>query len=84
MPEDAVPVNLTLRPDLLARLDEAALREDLPREEIVRQAIARYLDDLEYEALVDEGLALAVNQAMADPASSETTPLEEFLRERNL
>ena len=34
-----------------------------------------------YEQLVDEGLALSVAERMADPANSDTRPLEEVLRE---
>lgn len=37
-----------------------------------------------YEELVDEGLAIAVEEAMSDPANQERKPLEEFLRERGL
>ena len=79
-----VSVNVSFEPGLLEELDAAVARVGKTRSEFIRDLVAMHLQEAEYEALVDEGLALAVEEALADPANHEGVPLEEFLRERGL
>jgi len=73
-----VSVNVCLDLGLLARLDAAAEREGASRSELLRQLLSRALEDkeAEAEALVDEGLALAMDEAAADPTNQERIPWE--------
>ena len=71
-----VTVNVCLDLSLLARLDAAAQRTGSSRSALLRRILEQGLADeeAESEALVDAGLALAMDEAAADPANQERIP----------
>ncbi|MBM3473847.1 MAG: ribbon-helix-helix protein, CopG family [Armatimonadetes bacterium] len=73
-----VTVNVCLDLGLLAKLDAAAERVGSSRSALLRQILEQGLaaEDADSEALVDEGLAMAMNEAAADPANRERIPWE--------
>jgi len=74
-----VTVNVCLDLGLLARLDAAAERAGASRSALLRRILEQGLaeEDARSEALVDEGLAIAMNEAAADPANRERVPWDQ-------
>ena len=82
-------VNLRLPAALLERAEalaeaaasapELAILPNVTRSDILRLCLLRGVEALEseYEAVVDEGLAEAVRERMADPENQELIPLSE-------
>ena len=73
-----VSVNVCLDLGLLARLDAAAEQAGTSRSELLRRIVSHALEGRgpDAEALVDEGLAAAMDEAAADPANRERIPWE--------
>jgi metal-responsive CopG/Arc/MetJ family transcriptional regulator len=73
-----VTVNVCLDLGLLAKLDAAAQRAGSSRSGLLRRILEQGLagEEGESEALVDEGLAMAMDEAAVDPANRERIPWE--------
>jgi metal-responsive CopG/Arc/MetJ family transcriptional regulator len=63
-----VPVNTTMDPRLLADVDARAAELEMPRSEVIRQALRLWLDTQRQEAEVDRRIAALAQQRMADDA----------------
>lgn len=63
-----VPVNTTIDSRLLADVDARAKALEMPRSEIIREALRLWLDTQQQEAEVDRRLAQLAEKRMADRA----------------
>lgn len=77
MVKNMAAISLRLPDDIDARLTEEARLEDLPRSEVVREAIADYLARRERERFMKEMVAAAQALAADPAASAETKELVE-------
>jgi metal-responsive CopG/Arc/MetJ family transcriptional regulator len=63
-----IPVNATIDPRLLADVDARAKALEVPRSEVIREALRLWLETQQQEAEVDRRLATLAQERLADSA----------------
>jgi predicted DNA-binding protein len=67
--------------EMLDRLQAEAERQQLPLPNLVREAIAAYLHDDEYEDTPDEEILSSLQQSLTEVLKGKTRPAREIIAE---